>query len=264
MAAAALLSACSSTGPLQSRDGAPPGRIDPASIPNAVPRVEPRSAHGNPSSYVVMGHRYHVRASAHGFVQRGIASWYGTKFHGRRTASGERYDMYAMTAAHKTLPIPTYVRVTNLRNGRWVIVKVNDRGPFHADRIIDLSYAAAAKLHMLRTGTAPVEVRAIDPRAPHRPATVVADNRGAPARSRHGGSTLFLQVGAFAERSNAERLRGRLLNASLPGIHISKGYHHQRPIYRVQVGPLDSVEQAEHMEHTLLRYGVHDAAVIVD
>ena len=124
---------------------------------------EPLSRYGNPESYVVYGKTYHTLSSSKGYKERGAASWYGTKFHGKRTSSGEPYDLYAMTAAHKTLPLPTYVEVTNLKNGRTVIVKVNDRGPFHDDRLIDLSYAAAAKLDILPYGTGEVEVRAIDP-----------------------------------------------------------------------------------------------------
>ncbi|MGA7802628.1 MAG: septal ring lytic transglycosylase RlpA family protein [Gammaproteobacteria bacterium] len=258
----ALLAACST--PFSPQDGAPADPIDVSDIPNAVPRVEPPSAYGNPVSYVVNGHRYQVLKSSKGFVQRGIASWYGTKFAGRRTSSGEPYDMYAMTAAHKRLPLPTFVQVTNLRNGRRVIVRVNDRGPFHPDRIIDLSYAAAAKLGMLGKGTAPVEIRALDPRKPT-PPTVVARKSTAEKQSPQSApANLFLQVGAFANRENAERLRGRLMHASVPGIQITRGYHHQQPIYRVQVGPLDTVEQADHMAHTLSEYGVHDSRVVVD
>lgn len=258
----ALLAACST--PFSPQDGAPADPIDVSDIPNAVPRVEPPSPYGNPVSYVVNGHRYQVLKSSKGFVQRGIASWYGTKFAGRRTSSGEPYDMYAMTAAHKRLPLPTFVQVTNLRNGRRVIVRVNDRGPFHPDRIIDLSYAAAAKLGMLGKGTAPVEIRALDPRKPT-PPTVVAGKSTAEKQSPQSApANLFLQVGAFANRENAERLRGRLMHASVPGIQITRGYHHQQPIYRVQVGPLDTVEQADHMAHTLSEYGVHGARVVVD
>lgn len=136
---------------------------DLAAIPDAVPRAEPRSRYGNPSSYVVFGRRYFLLATAQGYVERGTASWYGPGFHAARTSSGEPYDMYGMTAAHKTLPIPAYARVTNLRNGRSVVVRINDRGPFVGDRLIDLSYTAAWKLDMLRTGTAPVEVRVLSP-----------------------------------------------------------------------------------------------------
>ena len=135
-----------------SQDAAPARKVDVSKIPNAVPRHEPKSRYGNPASYVVFGKRYHVMNSSQGFVERGIASCYGTKFHGRRTSSGETYDMYAMTAAHKNLPLPTYVQVTNLKNGKSVVVKVNDRGPFHENRIIDLSYVAAIKLDIVRNG----------------------------------------------------------------------------------------------------------------
>jgi rare lipoprotein A len=135
-------------------------------IPDAVPRAEPRSAFGNPPYYTVAGRRYAVLPSANGYVERGVASWYGTEFHGLRTSTGEPYDMFAMTAAHKTLPLPCYARITNLSNGRSVVVRINDRGPFVANRIIDLSYSAAARLDMIRSGTAFVEVQVLNPAAP--------------------------------------------------------------------------------------------------
>lgn len=152
-------------GDFDRRDGPPRSRVNMASIPNAVPQIEPRSKHGNSSSYVVKGRRYRVLASSIGYRQKGIASWYGAKFHGRPTSSGEVFNMYAMTAAHRSLPLPTYAKVTHLASGRSVVVKINDRGPFHDDRIIDLSYAAATKLGIIGVGTAWVEVRAIDLRA---------------------------------------------------------------------------------------------------
>jgi len=142
---------------------APPA--DVLDIPDAVPRPEPRGTRGNPPFYDVFGKRYYVMASSVGWVERGTASWYGPGFHAASTSLGERYDMYGMTAAHKTLPLPAYAEVTNLRNGRKVVVRINDRGPFVGDRIIDLSYTAAAKLDMLLQGTAPVEVRVITPGA---------------------------------------------------------------------------------------------------
>ena len=158
-----LLSGCASSGTKDLASGDFP---DPSSIPDAVPKVEPKSKYGNPESYVVFGKRYHTKSSSHGYVAKGVASWYGPNFHGRKTSSGEPYDMYAMTAAHKTLPLPTYARVTNVRNGRSAVVKINDRGPFHGDRIIDLSYSAARKLGVVAKGTAMVEVKAIDPKKP--------------------------------------------------------------------------------------------------
>lgn len=158
----ALLSACSTT-TKPVKDGPPPFDVDVSKIPDAVPRKEPLSRIGNKPRYTVFGRCYAVMPSSKNFVEYGIASWYGTKFHARRTSNGERYNMLAMTAAHKFLPLPTYVQVTNLSNCRRVIVKVNDRGPFEANRIIDLSYVAAKKLGILGRGTAYVEVRAIDP-----------------------------------------------------------------------------------------------------
>ena len=134
----------------------------PQSVPDAVPRIEPRSRNGNPPFYDVLGKRYFVLSSSAGYVERGVASWYGPGFHKVRTSIGEPYNMYGMSAAHKTLPLPAYVRVTNLQNGRSVVVRVNDRGPFVGNRIIDLSYTAASKLDMLRNGTAMVEVRSLD------------------------------------------------------------------------------------------------------
>jgi rare lipoprotein A len=143
---------------------APPAERPPPpdSVPDMVPRIEPRSRNGNPPFYDVMGKRYFVLSSGVGYVERGVASWYGPGFHKVRTSTGEPYDMYAMTAAHKTLPLPAYVRVTNLQNGRSIVVRVNDRGPFVGNRIIDLSYTAASKLDMLRNGTAMVEVRTLE------------------------------------------------------------------------------------------------------
>ncbi len=136
---------------------------DFSKIPNAVPKHEPKSRIGNPKTYTVFNKTYCVMQSSKGYKERGTASWYGKKFHGYHTSNGEIYDMYGMSAAHKTLPLPTYAKVTNLSNGKHVIVKINDRGPFHDDRLIDLSYAAASKLGILATGTAKVEIQALDP-----------------------------------------------------------------------------------------------------
>jgi len=175
-AALLLLAACAQTprhpGAALPKTAPPPATVLPRNapdvnqIPDAVPRAEPRSAFGNPPYYTVGGRRYAVLPSASGYVERGVASWYGTEFHGLRTSTGESYDMFAMTAAHKTLPLPCYARVTNLSNGRSVVVRINDRGPFVANRIIDLSYSAAARLDMIRSGTAFVEVDVLNPAAP--------------------------------------------------------------------------------------------------
>ena len=167
----------------------------PDSIPEVIPRIEPRARSGNPPFYDVFGKRYYVLSSSVGYRERGVASWYGPGFHNVRTSIGEPYDMYGMTAAHKTLPLPAYVRVTNLQNGRSVVVRVNDRGPFVGNRIIDLSYSAAAKLDMLRNGTAMVEVRTIDPSAP--PA-ITASATPAPAAAPPAATALTIVAPAAA------------------------------------------------------------------
>ena len=160
---AGCFSAPRRTEPAPSSPAPPVLSVPPAaSVPDAIPHMEPRARYGNPPFYDVFGKRYYVLSSSVGYWERGVASWYGPGFHKERTSIGEPYDMYGMTAAHKTLPLPTYVRVTNLQNGRSIVVRVNDRGPFVGNRIIDLSYTAAAKLDMLRNGTAMVDVRAID------------------------------------------------------------------------------------------------------
>jgi len=159
-----------------SQDGPPSAAEIPpnvALIPDPVPQVEPKSSYGNPDSYEVYGDHYVILKDARGYKERGYASWYGKKFQGKRTSSGEPYDMFKMTAAHKTLPIPCYAKVTNIENGRSVIVRINDRGPFHEGRIIDLSYTAAVKLGSLGKGSIPVEVEAIDPALPQ-PSVMVA------------------------------------------------------------------------------------------
>jgi rare lipoprotein A len=158
-----LLAGCS----FKKKDGPPPYHVDASRIHNAVPRPEPLSKYGNMPVYSVFGKSYHTLRSSKYYSKVGVASWYGIKFHERHTSSGERYNMLAMTAAHKTLPLPTYVEVTNLRNHRKIIVKVNDRGPFESNRLIDLSYVAAIKLGMIGHGTALVSVKAIDPHTGH-------------------------------------------------------------------------------------------------
>jgi len=172
-----LISGCST---VSKKDGPPSFYVDETKIPNAVPRVEPKAKYGNMSSYSVFGKRYYVLRSARNFEQQGVASWYGTKFHSRYTSSGERYNMLAMTAAHKTLPLPTYLLVTNLKNHKQVIVKVNDRGPFEGNRIIDLSYVAAKKLGMLGHGTTRVDIKAIDPTKPLDRRIMVAKRKSLP------------------------------------------------------------------------------------
>lgn len=247
----AVLTACSSVD--YTRDGAPASPQDVSHVKDAVPRVEPRSRYGNPDSYEVYGRRYRPLASSAGYREIGHASWYGTKFHGRRTSSGEPYDMYRMTAAHKTLPLPSYVEVTNLQNGRKVILRVNDRGPFHDGRIIDLSYAAARKLGMLDRGTTRVEVRAIDPRAPG-PANAPPDAATAEA--------VFLQVGAFTDRGNAERLQRHIEGQNLGGVRIVEATTNNGVFYRVQVGPLADTGEADRVARELKPLGINERSYV--
>jgi len=253
-----LLSACSVAPRM---DGAPPaGSIDVSSIHDAVPRVEPRSKYGNPSSYIVNGRRYYVMSSSKGYIERGIASWYGNKFHGQRTSSGETYNMYAMTAAHRELPLPSYVKVTNLRNGRSVVVRVNDRGPFHENRLIDLSYSAAVKLGIIKTGTGFVEVRAIDPRNYQdegRTIQVRNDNNG-------GNTDFYIQVGAFSSLLNAQNLQTKLTAMTLGMVRISVAVVNGNRVYRVQIGPISDVDAADHIVAALERVGVYEHNFVFD
>lgn len=261
---AALLVACSSAP--RRKAPAPPVEVPPAapsvpavppniaSIPDAVPRFELKSHHGNPPFYDVQGKRYFVLAKADGYVERGVASWYGPTFHGVNTSMGEPYDMYAMTAAHKTLPLPAYARVTNLKNGRSVVVRVNDRGPFVANRIIDLSYTAAAKLDMLREGTTLVEVRAITPAAPD---TLTRTAELPP-------SDLWMQAGAFADIGNAQRLSAKLRSAGLPGVTVLSPITGGQSLYRVRVGPITSVAQFDELSSRLRAQGVSNPRLAPD
>lgn len=254
---AAFAGGCAAPG-----DGAPDGAFDASGIPDAVPKAEPPSPYGNPDSYVVFGERYHVLDDADGFRQRGRASWYGTKFHGRRTSSGEAYDMYAMTAAHKTLPLPTYVRVTNLDNDRSVIVRVNDRGPFHDGRIIDLSYAAALKLDLVSTGTAPVEVVAIDPEAFHARKSGT-DTATAPAEPLPGGP-VFVQLGAFSNADNALDLKGTLEAAGFRPVTISPRTNGGAGdgLFRVRLGPFAAGRAADEAALKLVALGITEFEII--
>jgi rare lipoprotein A len=253
------LAGCSTVGPpvaqprpIQVPLPPPPANID--SIADAAPRIEPRSAHGNPPFYDTMGKRYYVLGSADGYVERGVASWYGPTFHGVNTSSGERYDMYGMTAAHKTLPLPTYVRVTNLRNGRSVTVRVNDRGPFVANRLIDLSYTAAAKLDMLREGTTLVEVRALGPGQPDNLTRI----------SETPPPALYIQVGAFADQGNAQRVIARLQQAGLTTAFIAPPANDKPPLYRVRVGPISDVTGFDQLTTRLAALGFPGARLAMD
>lgn len=247
------------------RDSAPDVAMDWDSIADAVPRHEPLSARGNPESYAVNGKRYFVDLDTTGFKQRGIASWYGTKFHGRTTSSGEPYDMYKMTAAHKTLPLPSYVKVTNLRNQKQVIVKVNDRGPFVEDRIIDLSYAAAQKLDIARKGTAHVEIEVVKPANANNPATI-PDTIGEQIRDAKGEQPnhYYVQLGAFAQRTHAEQLRNRLDQHAIAPVTITRQTKQDSILYLVRVGPLPGKQQLKSLEVRLAELGYHESYIIIE
>ena len=265
---ALLLAACATTRrpppPVPGPVPVPPPPADIFSIPDAVPRAEPRSAHGNPSFYDALGRRYFVLPSAEGYDERGVASWYGPTFHGGNTSSGEPYDMYGMTAAHKTLPLPSYARVTNLHNGRSVVVRINDRGPFVANRIIDLSYTAAAKLDMLRDGTAMVEVRVITPGAPEVPPAVATTVAPTPRPAPPPPSVLlYVQTGAFADPSNAGRELARLQAAGLASAFVIPPPEGSQ-LYRVRIGPIGSVAEFDALAARLTALGIPDARLVTN
>lgn len=278
------------------RDGPPADPDRAAAAAEPVPKAEPRSRYGNPVSYEVHGRRYYTLMDSEGFTERGVASWYGRKFHGRRTSSGETYDMYRMTAAHKRLPLPTYVEVTNLENGRKAIVKVNDRGPFHGNRIIDLSYAAAVKIGIAEAGTGLVEIRALSPDGGPQPRlTATAASREAsseraradtrlaaasgvaaggsngnpaavesPGQARPALAKMYLQVGAFDDFENAARLRDRVRAAVGAVVDIATAPGGVPPRYRVQVGPVASVDGADAMVEAVEALGIVDHYFVTD
>jgi rare lipoprotein A len=202
-------------------DGKPPANL--AEIPDAQPRHEPLHRFAN-RPYTVFGTGYTPMASVQAYREQGVASWYGKKFHGQKTSSGEVYDMYKMTAAHKTLPIPSYARVTNLANGRSVVVRINDRGPFHAARIIDLSYAAAHRLGYIQAGSAKVEVESVLPGE----------------KEKQSSAGIFVQVGAFAARENADDLGGRVAAQLSEKVQVLSVGN----LWRLLVGPYDTEDAA--------------------
>lgn len=237
--------------PRWEKDGPPdPNDIPPdlVSLAEPVPQYEPYSAGGNSKSYEVFGKRYHVLNSAEGFRETGLASWYGKKFHGRKTSNGERYDMFALTAAHKNLPLPTYARVTNLGNGKSVIVRINDRGPFHAGRIIDLSYAAAVKLDTVGK-IATVEVEAITPGRDLPPPPALKVDIEVAGKSRP--TARLLQVAAYSDPINAVAMREELVELGIDSVQVRVGMlDNGDTVHRVMVGPF---EQRKHMDETRIR-----------
>jgi rare lipoprotein A len=290
LAVAAGLAGCLSTRPQPTPPyTAPPESVTPpppisGAVPDAIPRIEPRARSGNPPFYSVFGKRYYVLSSSVGYWERGVASWYGPGFHKVRTSTGERYDMYAMTAAHKTLPLPAYVRVTNLQNGRSVVVRVNDRGPFVGNRIIDLSYSAAAKLDMLRNGTAMVDVRSIEP-APQPPVITASNGTASNGTASNGtasngaasngaasngaaapvaSTALFVQAGAFSDPANAERLAEQLRGRSYGNVFVREDQIAGRRMYRVRIGPVPDVAEFDRIVAALERAGINDARLALD
>jgi rare lipoprotein A len=256
-----ILSGCTFGVPIGSSPGGSPG------TDNIDLDASGKAKYGNPSSYVVFGKRYFVMQSGRGFVQRGTASWYGPDFHGKRTSSGETYNMHAMTAAHKTLPLPTMVRVKNLFNGKTVVVKVNDRGPFVNDRIIDLSQAAAKQLGIIGPGTAEVEISALTA-TDHKSAANEARPkvRAIPLKAAvadNSGEDIYLQLGSFGSEVNAVNMRNRLNAQDEQAVLISPINTGSGTFYRVRLGPLLDVGEAESVQKRLLRKGYSNVRIVV-
>ena len=239
------LVACSASDPKVAweGDGAPAVPLDPKNVADAIPRADPILRAGNTSPYNVNGVEYTVLPTAKNYRQEGIASWYGTKFHGNKTANGEIYDLYLATAAHRSLPIPTYARVTNLENGRQVVVRINDRGPFHADRLIDLSYAAAVKLDFHTRGTTKVRVESID-------LAGIDDNRDTAS-----GSYRYLQLGAFASATAANTLRDEITRIVEIPVTVSSVDADGQRLHRVRVGPVANGAQLGRLRDLLVSRG---------
>ena len=271
-----------------------------AGIVNASPPEQGAAKSESPSSYVVKGKRYHVNQPAPGHVENGTASWYGKRFHGRRTSSGERFDMHAMTAAHKKLPLASLIQVTNLENGRSTVVRVNDRGPFHGNRVLDLSFAAASQLDMVDKGMAKVEIQVLDTattglnaglqrmfvaaadkanadlQGKTRPADTQASpfiaNADAPVSGAATGNNqpkvaasaaIYLQVGHFDNRTHAERLRQELVDELEESVMVRTDTANDRTPYMVQVGPLDSKVEAGLLSRRLASLGITDPTVVM-
>ena len=280
---AVVLASCSGN---RSRDDGPGTARIPSLPGDAIPKAEPRSRYGNGPTYEVFNKWYTVMDSSAGYKERGVASWYGKKFHGNLTSNREVYDMYEMTAAHKTLPLPTYVHVRNLRNNKSIVVRVNDRGPFVSNRIIDLSYAAALKLDMVKDGTSLVEVTAYNFDKPPIPETAAIEEP--PARSQTAPSSLqsqpsvsppevdviveetapgfesdiFVQVGAFGDRTNADRRRKALAGSGIADVSVQVDPRASPPLYRVRIGPIADVAQYDLLVERLETLGITDPYLI--
>jgi peptidoglycan lytic transglycosylase len=285
----AMLGACGRTPVRPNAQRVPVGSDIPAPAGPDSPALTPGKPkrRGNPPFYEVMGKRYHVLPSGEGYHERGVASWYGSEFHGRLTASGEPYDMNAMTAAHKTLPLPSYARVTNLRNGRSIIVRINDRGPFVRNRILDLSYAAAQALDIATAGTGIVDIETVAPDADANAAPASATSPGGAASATGAGAladasamlvpdvaasadppleerSLYVQVGAFGEPFNAERLRQHLAGLGFDNVAVVPDIANERPLYRVRLGPLADVAAYDRLVDRLHAHAIDDIYLTLD
>lgn len=256
------------------RDGPPRADVDISTIADAEPRVEPITAAGNKDPYTINGITYRLLPTAKGYREVGVASWYGTYFHGKPTSNGEIYSMYGMTAAHKTLPIPVYVKVRNLANNSSVIVRVNDRGPFHGNRLIDLSYVAAKKLGYAEKGTAEVEVTVIDPdtylankadssviRMP--PLAVL--NKSLPEPTEQvSDERPFLQVGAYLSYPSAERTRQQTLELTSYPVIIRETVHptEGKALFKVFVGPVVDQLKLKELGEKLVTQGYFQPFIV--
>lgn len=297
LATLCVLVGCQAPAPFIESDGAPSNHVDLSGVPDAVPKAQPLSDLGNHSPYVVLGKRYRVLPSAAGYQATGIASWYGSKFHGRLTSSGQPYDMYRMTAAHRSLPIPSFVEVKNLDNGRRVVVEINDRGPFRDGRIIDLSYAAAVRLGFVHEGVTRVRLEALEP-----PAAIQVGTRGAgepwvsqasvnlarvgstsassneaasPQRMAGGsqrmagssqrivGDRLFLQAGAFATPEAAADFSDVLKDVVGDRVRIVR-FPSQDELHRVRVGPIGDLEEASRLQALIITADLGVPLIIYD
>lgn len=252
-----ILISCSSNVPIaiEKQDGGPAEEIDLSQVKDAVPKQETWARYGNHSPYYVLGSTYEVMDSNKDFQQDGIASWYGTKFHGELTSTREAYDMYAMTAAHKTLPLPSYVRVTNLENQKQIVVRVNDRGPFKEGRIIDLSYAAAHKLDMHEKGTAKVHIEVLPPfiskpeiALETQDSTVVFREIDFPKHKIN-----YLQIGVFTNETTANELQLSLVRSIANNVIVLKQQNGQTMLYKVRIGPIESYTDLVSIQEVLIK-----------
>jgi rare lipoprotein A len=242
------------------KDFGPDADVDLSHVPDAVPRYEVRTRAGNKNPYTVLGKTYHLIEDETSYKERGYASWYGKKFNGYHTSNGEVYDMYAMTGAHKTLPIPSYVRVKNLDNGKSVVVRINDRGPFHQGRIIDLSYAAAQRIGIHKAGTGRVEVEIA---LPHdaAPIPMRANNTKAAQIESALPPGTYLQIGAFSQKKSAQQFAASIGTKITYPLTINSAQS-PKEIHRVRIGPFTNAKSLQDARDQLARIKIYEAHVV--